>query len=134
LIPVRVDSPVLPEAADPAAAVSAGAIVDIVACHPRHPGRWALRTGVAEWLGAIPPQYLEPDPVQIWRSPIAWLRAGARGLVILSRQPADAYRVLASCHGDIVAEDATHAAELAGLDRPWPMPRIIVAAGAPHAA
>jgi hypothetical protein len=41
LIPVRVCSPVSPEAADPAAAVSVAAIVDIVACHPRHLGRCA---------------------------------------------------------------------------------------------
>jgi hypothetical protein len=43
ILPLRVDDPIGPEAADPEVAIRAGAIVDLLAMHPRHPGRWALR-------------------------------------------------------------------------------------------
>lgn len=135
LVPVRLDHPVTPEAADPAETVRAGAIVDLLAFHPTHPHCWALRCDAGEWLGAIEPQYLNPPPVPVWRSPLAWLRAGCRGLVILSTASADRYRVLAGCRGGVVAEDAGHAAELrATLTRPWPIPRIIVRTEPRHAA
>jgi hypothetical protein len=48
---------------------------------------------------------LEPDPVPIWRSPLARLRAGFTGLVILSPVPADSARILANCRGGIETED-----------------------------
>jgi hypothetical protein len=122
VLPVRVDNPLTPEAADPDAAVAAGAIADLIALHPRAPDRWVTRTGAAEWLGACGPQYLDPDPVPVRRSPLAWLRAGCSGLVILSREPA--YRILAGCLGGIIAEDPHHAAELRRiLERPWRTPR-----------
>jgi hypothetical protein len=115
------------EAHDPPHTVRAGELVDLVAWHPRHPHRWALRTGAAEWLGAIEPQYLDPEPVPVWRSPLAWLRVGCVGLVMLSPDPPAAYRVLSGCRGGIVAEDPQHAAALrATLARPWPAPQIIV--------
>jgi hypothetical protein len=135
LIPVRVDNPLTPEAADPVHTVRSGDIVDILSMHPAHPRRWALRRDAAEWLGAIEPQYLNPDPVCVWRSPLGWLRAGCHGLVILSRERAGAYRILAGCQGGIIAEDAEHAAKLHGiLTQPWPAPQIIVPKGARHAA
>ena len=130
LLAVRVDNPLTPEAADPAETVRAGSIVDLLAFHPAHPCRWALRRDAAEWLGAIEPQYLDPPPVPFWRSPLTWLRAGCRGLVMLSPALADRYRILTGCCGGIVAEDEKHAAELrATLARPWPLPRIIVPEG-----
>jgi hypothetical protein len=127
LLPVRVDDAISPEAADPAETIRSGAIADLVAMHPRHPDRWALRVGAAEWLGAVPPQYLDAAPVPVWRSPLGWLRGGCIGLVILSRERASAYRLLADLQGDIIAEDARHVAELrAILAQPWPLPRILV--------
>ena len=125
VIPVRVDNPLSPEAADPIATKSTGEIVDLLAFHPAQPHRWALRTGVAEWLGAIEPQYLEPEPVQVWRSPLSWLRAGGKGLVLLSHSSTDRYRILSGCRC-IIAEDAAHAAELRQVvSQPWPIPRVI---------
>jgi hypothetical protein len=125
--PIRVDNPVTPEALDPARTVRSGEIVDIVAWHPRHPGRWVTRRGAGEWLGAIQPQYLDPDPVAVARSPLTWLRADCRGLVILSRELPAAYHLLAGCVRGIIAEDPRHAMDLrAILARPWPTPRIFV--------
>ncbi len=89
LLPVRVDNPLTPEAADSIGIIRAGSIVDLLAFHPAHPYRWALRRDDAEWLGAIEPQYLDPAPVPVWRSPLAWLQAGCRGLVVLSPVAAD---------------------------------------------
>jgi len=127
LIPARVDNPVTPEARDPVEAIRSGEIVDILAFHPAYPRRWALRCDAAEWLGAIAPQFLDPPPIPVWRSPLAWLRAACRGLVVLSPEPADAYRILTACLGGIIAENRDHAAELrATLTRPWPLPPIIV--------
>lgn len=88
----------------------------------------------ATWLGCIEPQYLDPDPVAIRRSPLAWLQAGCDGLVILSGDPADAYRLLSGCCA-ITAENRQHAAELRKLvRRPGPLPRITIAAGTVHHA
>jgi hypothetical protein len=126
--PVLVDNELGPEAAQPiSCARILGHLVDLLAWHPRHPRRWALRVGAAPWLGCCEPQYMEPEPVRIWRSPLAWLRADCDGLVMLSTDPADAYRLLSSLR-EIVAEDAEHAAELRRLvRRPWPLPRIVAA-------
>ena len=133
ILPLRADNPVGPEAADPEATIRAGAIVDLLAIHPSHPARWALRLGNATWLGAIEPQYLHPPPVSVWRTPLAWMLAGCRGLVLLSSDRAEGHRILTECIGGILAEDGSHAAELhAILDRPRPAPPVIVRAR--HAA
>jgi hypothetical protein len=125
IVPVRVENPITPEAFDPVRAVRDGAIVDLAGFHPHHPDRWALRRDVAEWLGAIEPQYLDPEPVPIWRSPLSWLRADCRGLVLLGDR-ASQYRILSGLCS-IVAEDAQHAAELQSiLAQPWSAPRVIV--------
>ena len=125
IVPVRVENAVTPEAADPAEVICDGWIVDLVAFHPDHPARWALRTGAAEWLGSIEPQYLDPEPVPMWRTPLAWLQAGCRGLVLLSKERESHYRILSSL-GEIVAEDHQHATELRQhLGRPWPMPKVM---------
>jgi hypothetical protein len=125
VLPVRVETPLTPEASDPAQAIRDGWIVDLVAFHPAHPSRWALRRGTAEWLGAVEPQYLDSEPVPVWRTPLAWLEAGCRGLVLLSREHTSQYRVLSGL-GEVVAEDTWHAAELRQtLARPWPIPQVI---------
>src|SRR3954464_15417564 len=97
VIPVRVHSALSPEARAPLEAVAQGEIVDLLAFHPAKPDRWALRRGTAEWLGAIPPQFCAPDPVRVWRSPMAWLIAGCHGMLPLSRNAADIHRLLAGC-------------------------------------
>jgi hypothetical protein len=123
--PVRVQFPETPESTEPDSAVHLGDIVDLVAWHPAAPDRWALRAGAGEWLGACLPQYVEPRPVPIRRSIALWFRAGCTGLVPLSRDRADIYRLLSRCIGGIIAEDQAHAAELGGiLERPWAAPPI----------
>jgi hypothetical protein len=78
ITPVLVDNPLTPEAEGPqGCARGGGYLVDLVAWHPRRPSRWALRVGSATWLGAIEPQYMDPDPVAVRRSPLAWLQADA---------------------------------------------------------
>lgn len=104
-----------------------GYLTDLVLWHPRCLDRWRLRTGAAEWLGAIEPQYCEPDPVAIWRSPLRWLQADCEGLVLLTSGRAEYYRVLSNCRGGLVAEDEVHKAELRRiLERPWPAPNVMV--------
>lgn len=85
----------------------------------------ATRVGAATWLGAIPPQYLAPVPVSVWRHPLGWLRVGCRGLVLLTTDLAEVSRVLFECLGGLEAEDERHAAELRRtLTRPWPQPAV----------
>ena len=126
ILAVRADNPATPKTPDPETVIADGDMVDLIAFHPAYPRRWALRVGAAEWLGAVEPQYMQPAPVRIWRSPLAWLRAGCRGLVLLSNDRRDQYRHLASL-GSIIAEDAHHAAELQQLlEHPWPTPTVLV--------
>ena len=126
IVPVRVESAVTPEAAGPLEAIRDGWIVDLVAFHPSHPGRWALRRGAAEWLGVIEPQYLDPEPVPVWRTPLRWLQSGCRGLVLLSKERASQYRIISGL-GAIVAEDYQHATQLRGiLAHPWSAPRVLL--------
>jgi hypothetical protein len=116
-LPVCAADPIDPrrtETADPAAVVGTGPIIDLVAFSPAAPSRWALRRGAAMVLGAIEPQYLDPPPVPIHRDVTDWLRAGCRGLVLLTRDPHEAGCILRECQ-TIEAEDAGHAAELRRL-------------------
>jgi hypothetical protein len=126
--PIRVENPATPESLDPEGSVRRGALVDLVAWDPSVPHEWALRMGSGEWLGCVEPQYLDPAPVCIWRSIINWFRAGCRGTVPLSPDPAAIYQLMMDFCGGIVAEDESHAAELRHLpERQWLLPQITVA-------
>jgi hypothetical protein len=126
ILPVRADCPDTPESTDPEAAVGSGDILDLVAFEPELGARWLLRTGNAEWLGSCPPQYLDPPPVALYRSPIDWLRAGCQGLVCLVRAPFEILRFLAR-FAAIIVDDLAHAAELEALLRhPFLSPTILV--------
>ena len=130
ITPVRTHYPTLFESPIPDSAVRVGDLIDAVAWHPKFPRRWATLTGNAEALGLVEPQYCAPEPVEIWRGPLAWFKHGCRGLVLLSRQPSDVYRTLSLCAGGLVAEDDRHAEELrAALEHPWPRPKILVREG-----
>ncbi|HEY3909251.1 MAG TPA: hypothetical protein VGM07_05110 [Stellaceae bacterium] len=126
ITPVLIDSPMSPEAANPVATARyAGDLVDLVAWRPDRPSLRATRTGAATWLGAIAPQYLPPAPAHVWRSVLKWFRARLDGLVLLSDDPVECWRLLDDCQGGIVPEDAGHAAELrVALARPWASPRV----------
>jgi hypothetical protein len=113
-----------PEAADVWRSVRFGGLCDLIAW--RHPGRWFLRVGSADWLGSIPPQFLDPDAVPIWRSPLNWFRARCTGLMLLTGDPGTAHRLLMDCAGGIVPEDEVHGRELRRLlERPYPIPPIL---------
>ena len=125
VLPIR-GGAVSPEAADPVAEVRHGQIVDLLAFSPAFPYRWARRTGAATWLGSIEPQYMAPDPVPVWRSPLHWLGNDCRGLVLLSRDRRERYRILTCCES-IIAEDENHAEELRDLlAMPWLAPAVYV--------
>ena len=124
-----------PEAQRPEIYVRIGNIVDLVAWDPAEPRQWALRSGQAGWLGCVPPQYLDSEPVPVWRSVLAWFRGGCAGVVPLSRDAAETYTLLMGFHGGIIAEDQVHAAELRRiLERPWPLPSMTFATEAHIAA
>lgn len=127
ILPVRVEYPDTPESTTtPEAVLERGEIVDLVAFTPQLATRWALRAGNAEWLGACPPQYLEPEPVTVHRSPLDWLRADCQGLVCLATKPLDVLRFLTRFAAVSVVDDA-HAEELkAIIDRPLLYPEILV--------
>jgi hypothetical protein len=126
--PILAHLPDTPESSDPWAFARFGSLVDLIAWDPAHPHKWALRTGAASWLGCIPPQYIEPEPVRIWRSPLAWFRSDCTGLALVTRERPEAYRLLANLRGGIIAEDHHHAAEILDvLQHPWPAPRVSVA-------
>ena len=128
ITPVRLWHPVGPEAPRPRLYTQWGPIVDLIAWHPADPERWVLRTGAAEWLGCIEPQFMDPDPVPVHRSVLDWLRAGRVGLVLLSDHPMDQYRVLSCCRNGVVAADDEHGRQLRRvLSRPWPHPAVEVA-------
>jgi hypothetical protein len=105
--------PELLEAIHPIEVVASGPIVDLVACHPLA-SRHALRTGAAITLAAIEHQYWFPSTVRAHRTVNAWLRAGCNGIVLLTRDPYEASRVLRGIE-IIQAEDEGHAAELRRL-------------------
>lgn len=129
--PVLVEDPFTPETVSPETAVHFGELVDLVAWHPRRPSSFALRTGAAEWLGAIEPQYFEPSPVPIHRSVLRWFQSGCRGLVLLTQERGARHLLLTGCRGGVVAEDDQHAAELQAIMRPpWRAPPVTVARAA----
>jgi len=101
-----------------------GNLADLVAWDPRTPESWALRAGAATWLGAIPTQYCGPEPVRVWRSPLNWFRARCEGLVVLTQERLEIFRLLAGCAA-LLAEDEDHAVELREiLDQPFPAPPV----------
>jgi hypothetical protein len=101
-----------------------GETVDLVAWHPAHPERWALRTGVGRCLGYVAWWQAE-KPTRVWRSPLAWLRARGDGIVLLTTDTEERHSILMQLRGGIVAEDRRHAAELRAIcERPYPVPRI----------
>lgn len=127
ILGVRAGDTWTPERLCPDAIAYCGPLVDLLAWHPRAVDHWALRLDTATWLGAIPPQFMNPAPVSIRRSPLGWLRAGAAGLCILTHDDREARALLRLCHR-IEAEDDAHADELRHLlERPLSVPPITVA-------
>jgi hypothetical protein len=128
--PVLVQDASGPESQRPETFVRVGNIVDLVAWDPEKPLQWRRRCGLADWLGLVPPRYLDPDAVPVRRSVLNWFRAGCTGIVVLSRDPTVSYRLLMGLGGGIVAEDYNHRRELERLlERPWPIPESTIVGG-----
>jgi hypothetical protein len=109
--PVCVHHDDTPETTRPEAFPLIGNLIDLVAWDERVPEQWRLRTGLANWLGAIAPQYLGLRPVPIWKSPLSWLQHRCVGLVPLSHDPAEIRLLLACCLGGTIPEkERQHAA------------------------
>jgi hypothetical protein len=124
ILPIRIDWLQTPETTRGIEAVRSGYLVDLLAFHPARPDRWALRLGVATWLGSIAPQNCNPDPVRVWRTPLRWLQADCDGLCLLMKDAVENYRILSGCRS-IMAEDEIHARELRRiLERPWAGPEV----------
>jgi hypothetical protein len=113
------ERPELIETVDPLDVVSTGPVIDLVAFDPDYPGCWALRLGLATVLGAIEPQYLDPEPVPIHRDVTDWLRAECRGIMLFTRDPIEVGRILRQCL-KIEVQHRDHAVE---LRRTLEMPR-----------
>jgi hypothetical protein len=131
--PILAQDPATPESRRPEVYVRIGNIVDLVAWDPEYPLQWVLRTGNADWLGCVGPQVLDPQPVWIRQSVLSWFRANCDGIVVLSRDPGTTYSLLMEFRGGIWVEDEAHAVRLRRiLERPWPLPPILVGpAGSP---
>jgi hypothetical protein len=128
VVPARIIDPVTPEWPDPLAAVCFGDIVDLVAFRLEEPERWALRIGSATWLGSIEPQVFDPPPVFVHRTPLDWLRAGGHGLVPLTTKPFELSQLLMPCREIRVSNELFAGQIKRALQRPWPLPRILVPA------
>jgi hypothetical protein len=85
------------QTSDPWGHVRAGELIDLLAWDPSERG-WALRVGAADCLGCTEiqdyPDLIEPGPTRLWRTVLDWFRADCIGLVILSPDRGDMYRVL----------------------------------------
>jgi hypothetical protein len=105
-------------------AIGHGGLIDLVA--------WLPKSGaLASWLGAsfclgderqIDGPYLD-EPLQVWRSPVSWLKAERRGIVIVEKSRAfDRLRDVP----ELVCEDPDHAHALRGVvSSPPIVPRVI---------
>jgi hypothetical protein len=89
---------------------SGGAPLDIVAWKPST-GRIGSWLGYAWGLGegTIYKPRLESEALPVWRSPLGWLRAGRRGVVLLKPQLAAPFLRDAE---PLLAEDVEHGTEL----------------------
>jgi hypothetical protein len=105
-------------------AIGHGGLIDLIA--------WLPKSGaLASWLGAafclgderqIDGPYLG-DPLQVWRSPVSWLKAERRGIVIVEKSRAsDRLRDVP----ELLCEDPDHAHALRGVvSSPPIVPRVI---------
>lgn len=92
---------------------------DIVAFRPAEPGYCWSRCGIVAALGEEMQSDFSDAPVPVWRTPLAWLKAGATGLCLVDPDPAVVRDVLMRCQS-LVAEDAGHGREIQRLmEKHW---------------
>ncbi len=71
-------------------------IADLICWDTGSPNAWALRYGLAEWMGCA--EYNEPFPTPIRRSPADWLRNDCTGLALLTKDRVRRYWILSHCN------------------------------------
>ncbi|MFG1284849.1 hypothetical protein [Xanthobacter autotrophicus] len=103
-------------------------VVDLVAFDVTDPAVFATYEGRGTLLGADqienPTSYLGGRPLQVHPHPLAWLKAGCRGVVVLDERRAGAR--LAAALGNLAGEDEEHARQLARMTAGMFSPRRIV--------
>ncbi len=103
--------------------------VDLLAWAVNQPAAFASALGCARGLGPWQARnratYFNGRPLQLWRTPLSWLKAGCSGAVVV--EPQSAISWLASAPGLIAGEDLAHAREIAHLLHPYVDPSRIVA-------
>ncbi len=135
ITPVRAQYADTPQSTAPWRSVRGGYLFDLLAWNVKAPECWALRSGAATWLGCVPvqdyPELVTPAPTRLRRTPFHWMRSDCTGLVALSPERADRYRLYGELHGGIIAEDDDHRREVLDiLERPWPAPPVWTASEA----
>ncbi|HUC17779.1 MAG TPA: hypothetical protein VMA37_08830 [Acetobacteraceae bacterium] len=113
-----------------AATIWAGeAICDLFACDRALEKIVGRLTGQETAIGYPADGRLTAEPVRVHETPLAWLRAGPRG-VLLAGTPSENAQWLLTCETGIAASSIRHAESLRTLmARPVPpMPRLLVAA------
>jgi hypothetical protein len=110
------------EAVNPLCVVAIGPVIDLVAFHPDSSHRFALRTGAAVVLGAVPPQLLQPDSVLVWNDVAGWLKSGCNGIVLLTRDGHQCGRILRRIESPIGAPDPALVKRWLALPE-WPRAR-----------
>lgn len=101
-------------------------VIDLVAFNPADPNRWYRRTGLAPLLNAdeISQPRWDSGVIDVWATPLDWLRAGGSGVVILDYDDREIVRQLAQCE-TIITDNMTARLIRLEFSRPRPVPRII---------
>ncbi len=73
-----------------------GLLSDLICWDTGNTDAWALRYGIAEWMGCA--EHNEPFPTPIRRSPADWLRHGCTGLALLTKDRVRRYWILSDCN------------------------------------
>jgi hypothetical protein len=119
----------MPAAVCEVLASDAASPLDLVAWPVHRPDKFATALGVADGLGADqvsnPATYFADQHLAVHRTPLRWLQAACRGVVVLNVTSAPRWRGAAA--GPIAGEDVNHARELARLLHPYFDPARILA-------
>jgi hypothetical protein len=96
-------------------------VLDLVAWPLERPHQFATALGRARGLGLQcvlnPASYFGGKPLQVHQTPLAWLKAGCEGVVILREE--SAFSWLAAARGNLAAANFDHGRELARLLYPF---------------
>lgn len=90
--------------------------IDLLAWHPATPRMWALRRGLGTILGWTGPQYMEPPPVRVWRTPLDWFRHDCVGIAPLCPAAWSDMLMIQT----MIVEDEAHRRELLRMCQPPP--------------